>query len=50
MNHLEQYALIEASPKKWPKNVSDVEDDEYESLVLKYNANKDALIAEKKET
>jgi hypothetical protein len=32
---------------KWPKNVSDLKDDEYESLALKYNANEDALIAEK---
>jgi hypothetical protein len=44
---LEQYALIEASQKKWPKNVSDLKDDEYESLALKYNANEDALIAKK---
>ncbi len=47
MNHLEHYALIKASQNKWPKNVSDLEDDEYESLALKYDANKDALIAKK---
>jgi hypothetical protein len=39
--------LIKTSQNKWPKNVSDLEDDEYESLALKYDANKDALIAEK---
>lgn len=44
---LEQYALIEASQKKWPKNVNDLKDDEYESLALKYNANEDALIKKK---
>jgi hypothetical protein len=35
MNHLEQYALIKASQKKWPKNVNDLGDNEYESLPLK---------------
>jgi len=32
-NHLEQYALREASWNKWPKYASDLEDDEYELLI-----------------
>jgi hypothetical protein len=34
--------------KKWPKNANGPKDDEYELLVLQYDANKDALVAEKK--
>jgi hypothetical protein len=30
MNKLNQYALEEASKKKWPKNASDSQDDEHE--------------------
>ncbi len=41
--------LIEASQKKWLKNANDLEDDEYELLVLKYDANKDTLVVDKKE-
>jgi hypothetical protein len=48
MNYMEQYALIEASQKKWPKNANDPKDDEYELPVLKYDENKDALVVEKK--
>lgn len=48
MNHLKQYALTETSWKKWPKNASDLEDNEYELLGLKYDANEDALVAKKK--
>ncbi len=46
-NCLEQYTLIEASWKKWPKNANDPKDNEYELLVLKYDANEDALVAKK---
>jgi hypothetical protein len=30
---------VEASHKKWPKNGNDLDDNEYELLVLKYDAN-----------
>jgi len=44
---LEQYALRETSWNKWPEYVSDLEKNEYELLILKYNANEDAHVAEK---
>jgi hypothetical protein len=34
--------LVEASHKKWLKNESDIDDDEYELPILKYVANQDA--------
>jgi hypothetical protein len=39
INKVDQYSLIEVLNQKWPKNESDPEDDEYELLILKYNAN-----------
>ncbi len=46
-NHPKQYTLIEASQKKLPKNANDPKDNKYELLVLKYDANEDALVVEK---
>jgi hypothetical protein len=46
-NCLEQYALREASWNKWQKYANDIKDDEYELLILNYNANEDAFIAKK---
>jgi hypothetical protein len=31
--------LVEAAHKKWPNNENDLDDDEYEVPILKYNAN-----------
>jgi hypothetical protein len=39
MNKEKQYSLVETSPKKWLKNESDLDDDEYELPILKYDAN-----------
>jgi hypothetical protein len=44
MNEANQYSLVEVSPKKWPENENDPNDDEYELPILKYNANHDALV------
>jgi hypothetical protein len=41
---VDQYSLVEASRKKWLKNESDLDDDEYELPILKYDANHDALV------
>jgi hypothetical protein len=38
MRRVNQYSLVEATCKKWPKNESDPNDDEYELLILKYDA------------
>jgi hypothetical protein len=38
MSRVNQYSLIEATCKKWPKNESDLDDDEYELPILKYDA------------
>jgi hypothetical protein len=46
-NHVKQYALIETSWKKWPKNANDPKDDKLELPILKYDANKDAFAAKK---
>jgi hypothetical protein len=32
--------MVEATHKKWPKNESDLDDNEYELPILKYEANK----------
>ncbi len=34
-----QCSLVEAAHKKWPNNENDLDDDEYELPILKYNAN-----------
>ncbi len=39
MNRVNQYSLVKASCKKWPENESDLDDDEYELPILKYDAN-----------
>ncbi len=46
-NHLEQYALIETSQHKCPENANDPKNEKHELLILKYNANQDALIVGK---
>ncbi len=38
------------SNKKWPKNESDLEDNEYELPILKYDVNQDALVEQKEKT
>jgi len=42
--------LVKVAHKKWPKNESDLEDEEYELSILKYYANKEALVEHKKGT
>ncbi len=39
MSKMDQYSLVEATCKKWPKNESDIDDNEYELPILKYDAN-----------
>jgi hypothetical protein len=39
MNKADQYSLVEMLNKKWPKNESDPQDNDYELPVLKYDAN-----------
>jgi hypothetical protein len=36
--------------KKWPENANDPQDNKYELPIIKYNANKDALVEQKKGT
>jgi hypothetical protein len=38
---------MEASCKKWPENGSDLNNDEYELPILKYDANQDKLVEQK---
>ncbi len=47
MNHLEQYALKKALWNKRLEYASELKDDEYELLILNYDANEDALVVEK---
>jgi hypothetical protein len=49
-NKLDQYSSVETSNKKWLENESDLENDEYELPILKYNANQDALVGHKEGT
>ncbi len=42
--------MVEAPNKKWPKNESDPQDNEYELHLLKYDANQDALVEKKEGT
>jgi hypothetical protein len=44
MNIVDQYSLIETSHKKWLENENDPNDNEYELLILKYDANRDKLV------
>ncbi len=50
MNKVDQYSLIKVSNKKWLENENDLEDDEYELPILKYDANQDTLVEQKEET
>ncbi len=43
-NGVKQYSLVEASHKIWPKNRSDLDNNEYELPILKYDANQDKLV------
>jgi len=49
-NGMEQYSLMKASRKKWSLNGNDPNDNEYELPILKYDANHDKLVKQKKET
>jgi len=46
-NRVDQYSLVEVTCKKWLENESDLDDDEYELPILKYNANQEALVEQK---
>jgi hypothetical protein len=41
---MDQYSLVGATHKKWPENGSDLYDNEYELLILKYDANHETLV------
>jgi hypothetical protein len=47
---MDQYSLVKASCKKRLKNEINPNDNEYELLILKYNANQDKLVEHKGET
>jgi hypothetical protein len=36
--------LVKVADKKWLENESDLDDDEYELSILKYDVNKEALL------
>jgi hypothetical protein len=38
-SRVDQCSLVEVARKKWPKNENDPNDNKYELLILKYNAN-----------
>jgi hypothetical protein len=44
MNKANQYSLVKVSHKKWLENENDIDDDEYELPILKYNGNYNALV------
>jgi hypothetical protein len=44
---VDQYSLVAITFKKWLENESDPNNDEYELLILKYNANQEALLKQK---
>jgi len=44
MNRANQYSLVEASCKKWLGNEIDLDDNEYELFILKYDVNQDKLV------
>jgi hypothetical protein len=41
---MDQYSLVGATHKKWQENGSDLYDNEYELLILKYDANHETLV------
>lgn len=47
-NRVNQYSLVEASCKKWPKTENDLDDNKYELPIFKYDGNQD-LLGEQKE-
>jgi hypothetical protein len=49
-NIMNQYSLVEASCKKWPKNESDQNDYKYELHILRCNGNQGLLVEHKEET
>jgi hypothetical protein len=49
MSGVDHYSLVEITCKKWPKNGSDPNDNEYELPILKYNVNQEALTNKQKE-
>jgi hypothetical protein len=44
MSRAKQYSLVKVAHKKWLENESDLDDDEYELSILKYDVNKEALL------
>jgi len=50
MNIVEQYSLVEASHNKWIENGNDLDNNEYELPILKYDANQDKMVEHKGET
>jgi len=46
----DQYSLVETAYQKWIKNENDPNYDEYELTILKYDANQEALVEQKKRT
>jgi hypothetical protein len=38
MSRGDQYSLVETTRKKWSNNENDLDDDEYELSILKYEA------------
>jgi hypothetical protein len=46
----EQYSLVEASQNKWQESENDLNDNQYELPILRYDANQDALVEQKKRT
>jgi hypothetical protein len=50
MNRANQYSLVEIAHKKWPHNKNDLDDDEYELPISKYDANQEALVKQTKRT
>jgi len=47
MNKAYQYSLVKTSHKKWPENESDLDDDKYDLLIFKYDANQETLVQQK---
>jgi hypothetical protein len=44
---MDQYSLVKATHKKWPKNENDLDDAEYELPIIKYDGNQEALVKQK---
>ncbi len=51
MNKMEQYSLVETSRNQWPKNESDLaDDDKYLFPILKHDENQNVLVEQKEGT